>query len=215
MRRDLNIPHLTSVQVQHLREERAAKAREFSEAQQHISRLMGVMGFKPASSDNRTSSKQRPRPSSEQSQTATVQTNSARALSPIRDDDPTTSFTSPRPVARTPKRTRNNAFPPDQPSPSRSLESSKKSRESPPRASSQKHQVRTPLGETSLNSLPDSQTTEKLSYSRHESFHDSQINPKGDQNHLDDIDLDLDLEFSKDFVFTSTSLSEMNGHGRV
>lgn len=204
-----------SVQVQHLREERAAKAREFSEAQQHISRLMGVMGFKPAFSDNRASSKPRPRPSSEQSQAATVQTDSPRTHSPIQDNDPTTSFTTPRPVARTPKRTRNNAFPSGQPSPSRSLESSKKSRESPPRASSQKHQVRTPLGETSHNSLPDSQSTEKLSCSRHESFHDNQINPQGDQNHLDDIDLDLDLEFSKDFVFTSTSMSEMNGRGRV
>lgn len=205
-----------SVQVQHLREERAAKAREFSEAQQHISRLMGVMGFKPAFSDNQTSSKPRPRPSSEQSQAATAQTDSARTLSPIQDNDSTTSFTTPRPVARTPKRTRNNAFPSGQPSPSRSLGSSKKSsRESPPRASSQKHQVRTPLGETSHNSLPDSQTTEKLSYSRHESFHDNQINLQGNQNHLNDIDLDLDLEFPKDFVFTSTSMSEMNGHGRV
>ncbi|KAL1851940.1 hypothetical protein Plec18170_006243 [Paecilomyces lecythidis] len=38
--------------VEALRNERAAKAREFSEAQEHISRLMGVMGFKKDRNDS-------------------------------------------------------------------------------------------------------------------------------------------------------------------
>ncbi|KAL4783052.1 hypothetical protein BJX76DRAFT_368700 [Aspergillus varians] len=208
--------------VQHLREERAAKAREFSEAQQHISRLMGVMGFKHELSDHRASSKQRPRPLSGQSQVGMTQIQTQTDAGGTggtdfqnQEEDPLATsieFATPRPDGRTSKRTRNNAFPSAQPSPPRSFESSKKSTF---RGSTKTHQEREPLGEADQNSQPNSQSTEILSCSRPDSFHGSQSNHRVDQNHLDDIDLDLDLEFSKDFVFTSTSLSELNGAGRA
>ncbi|KAL4991513.1 hypothetical protein BDW68DRAFT_184949 [Aspergillus falconensis] len=206
--------------VQHLREERAAKAREFSEAQQHISRLMGVMGFKPPGpSDDRVSSKQRSRNLSENPQPTTVQTQTdsgTASLQSREDDSLATSikFTTPRPNSRSPKRTRNHAFPSAQPSPPRSQESSKESRESVHRRSRKRIQERKPLGEADLNSQI-SQGTAILTCSRRESFQDSRFNRPPDQNHLDDIDLDLDLEFSKDFVFTSTSMSELDGHART
>ncbi|RDW86206.1 uncharacterized protein DSM5745_02848 [Aspergillus mulundensis] len=216
--KEKRIQHLER-KVQHLREERAAKAREFSEAQQHISRLMGVMGFKPpAPTEHRVSSKQRSRPSSEQPQAATTQTQTesgAMTFESHEEDPLATSieFATPRPGGRSPKRPRNNAFPSAQPSPPRSQESIKNPRESVFRSSRKRLQERKPLGETDQNSQ-NSQGTELLSCSRRESFQDSQLN-RPDQNHLDDIDLDLDLEFSKDFVFTSTSMSELNGHART
>ncbi|GAD92284.1 hypothetical protein NFIA_070450 [Paecilomyces variotii No. 5] len=50
--------------VEALRNERAAKAREFSEAQEHITRLMGVMGFKKDRNDSvkPTTREERPNP---------------------------------------------------------------------------------------------------------------------------------------------------------
>ncbi|KAL4805532.1 hypothetical protein BDV18DRAFT_141187 [Aspergillus unguis] len=218
--KERRIQHLER-KVQHLRDERAAKAREFSEAQQHISRLMGVMGFKPpASSDDRVSNKQRSRPSTTQSpatlaQTET-QTESGDGIFQSGEEDLATSMevTTPRPAGRSPKRSRHSAFPSAQPSPARSHESNKKSRDSVPRGSSKKHQERRPLGETDHNSQPNSQRRELMSCDRRGSFQDSQFNRQTDQNRLNDIDLDLSLEFSKDFVFTSTSMSELNGHAQ-
>ncbi|KAL4997665.1 hypothetical protein BDV10DRAFT_201754 [Aspergillus recurvatus] len=217
--KDKRIQHLER-KVQHLREERAAKAREFSEAQQHISRLMGVMGFKPPGpSGDRVSSKQRSRPLSEQPQPTTVQTqtDSGAATFESREDDSlTTSIESitPRPSSYTPKRCRNHAFPSAQLSPHRSQESSKKSRESISQSSCKRIQERKPLGEADQNSQ-NPQGTAILTCSHRESIQDSQFVRPPDQNHLDDIDLDLDFEFSKDFVFTSTSMSELNGHART
>ncbi|KAL6237095.1 hypothetical protein BDW75DRAFT_205168 [Aspergillus navahoensis] len=217
--KEKRIQHLER-KVQHLREERAAKAREFSEAQQHISRLMGVMGFKPPGpSDNRVSSKQRSRPSSEQPQPTTVQKQVESGVATFEsrgDDSLATSieFTTPQPSSRSPKRSCNHAFPSTQPSPPHLLESDEKSRGSVCRNSRGKVQERKPLGEADLNSQ-NSQGTAILTCTRRESFQDTQPNRPPDQNHLDDIDLDLDLEFSKDFVFTSTSISELNGHART
>ncbi|KAL4922234.1 hypothetical protein BDW62DRAFT_173287 [Aspergillus aurantiobrunneus] len=217
--KEKRIQHLEK-KVQHLRDERAAKAREFSEAQQHISRLMGVMGIKPAPSNNQTSSKQRPRPSAEQPHAVTMQTqtDSGGAISQSGEEGvlvTSIEFTTPRPGGRSPKRARNSAFTSARPSPPGSHGSSKKSRESAPRGSTRTHQERKPLGEADHNNRPNPQSTEILQCSPRESFCDSQMNHQANQNHLDDIDLDLDLEFSKDFVFTSTSLSEMNGHART
>ncbi|KAL4942210.1 hypothetical protein BDV06DRAFT_235544 [Aspergillus oleicola] len=216
--KDKRIQHLER-KVQNLREERATKAREFSEAQQHISRLMGVMGFKPEPSETRTSSKQRPHPSSRQSQAVSMQTqtDSAATIFQSREDvlPESADVSMPRPTGRSPKRSRNNAFPSAQRSPQRSHMNSKKSRESTPRAGYRKSQERQPLGEADLNSQPSQQSTEDLSCDRRDTFRGSQLPHQLDQNHLDDIDLDLDLEFSKDFVFTSTSMSEMDGHART
>ncbi|KAL4924880.1 uncharacterized protein BDV17DRAFT_201212 [Aspergillus undulatus] len=216
--KDKRIQHLER-KVQNLREERAAKARESSEAQLHISRLMGVMGFKPEQPETLTSGKQRPRPSSRQSQAAPMQTqtDSGAATSDCHEEDllaTSTEFSTPQLGGRSPKRSRNNAFPSAQPSPPRSHASSKKSRDSTPRAGYRKHQERKPLGEADHNSQPNSQCTEALSCDRLESFRNGQLNYQPDQNHLDGIDLDLSLEFSKDFVFTSTSMSELNGYAR-
>ncbi|KAL4791804.1 hypothetical protein BDV19DRAFT_369713 [Aspergillus venezuelensis] len=206
--------------VQSLQEERASKAREFSEAQQHISRLMGVMGFKPEPSETRTSSKQRPRPSSRQSQAVPMQTQTDPEAATLQSQEAnvlaeSTDFSTPRRTGRSPKRSRNSAFPSAQRSPQRPYTSSKNSRELTPRAGYRKNQDRRPLGEADLNSQPSQQSTEDLPCSRRDSFRRSQFNHQLDQNRLDDIDLDLDLEFSKDFVFTSTSMSEMNGHART
>ncbi|KAL4953604.1 hypothetical protein BDW69DRAFT_164990 [Aspergillus filifer] len=217
--KDKRIRHLER-KVQNLREERAAKAREFSEAQQHISRLMGVMGFKSEPSETRTSSKQRPRPSSRQPQAVLVQTQTDLEAATFQSQEAnvlaeSTDFSTPRPSGRSPKRSRNSAFPSAQRSPQRTYTGSKKSSESTPRADHRKNQDRQPLGEADLNSQPSQQSTEDLSCTRRDSFRGSQLNRQLDQNRLDDIDLDLDLEFSKDFVFTSTSMSEMNGHART
>lgn len=182
---------------------------------------MSVMGFKPpASSDTRVSSKQRPRPSAAQSPAAITQTqtqtDSRDGNFQSREDDLATSgdLSTPRPTGRSPKRSRNSAFPSAQPSPPYSHQRNKKSREDVSRDSPRKHHVRRPLGETDHNSQPNSQTTELLSCSRRQSFPGSPMNLQADQNRLDDIDLDVSLDFSKDFVFTSTSTSELNGHAR-
>lgn len=47
-----NVYDTNRFKVEALRNERAAKAREFSEAQEHISRLMSVMGFTKEKDDN-------------------------------------------------------------------------------------------------------------------------------------------------------------------
>ncbi|KAI9368814.1 hypothetical protein BJX61DRAFT_522272 [Aspergillus egyptiacus] len=211
--KDKRIQHLER-KMQHLREERAAKAREFSEAQQHISRLMGVMGFKPTS-DGLAQNKQRSRPSLEPSQSATTraQTDSGDGIFQSQDLLATSvdSTTSPH-GGRSPKRSRNSAFPSAQPSPSGSHESSsRKSRGPVHRRNSKQYKERKPLGEADQNSRSNSQGSELSPHHSQKSSPASQSNIQN-QHHLDGIDLDLDLEFSKDFVFTSTSMSEMNGH---
>ncbi|KAL3471301.1 hypothetical protein BJX99DRAFT_30692 [Aspergillus californicus] len=214
--KDKRIHHLER-KVQQLREERAAKAREFSEAQQHISRLMGVMGFKPAASDARAPSKQRPRPSFEPSQAATMQTqtDSRDGILQSREEDLlATSLKTDISCSggRSPKRPRNSAFPSAQPSPPRSTANTRKPKEPVSRGKAKQYRERRPLEEADHNSKPNSQSSGAPPYDCQESFQPTQPNNQADQNHLDDIDLDLDLDFSKYFVFTSTSLSEMNVH---
>ncbi|KAL4821036.1 hypothetical protein BDW67DRAFT_76673 [Aspergillus spinulosporus] len=217
--KEKRVQHLER-KVQLLREERAAKAREFSEAQQHITRLMGVMGFKPPGpSDNRISIERRSRPSSEQTQPITMQTqtDSGAGTFESRKDDPLTTsidFATPRPNSCSPKRTRNHAFPSALSSPPHSQESSEKARKSLSQSTLKRLQERKPLGEVDQNSQ-NPQATEIMTCSRRESFNDSQFSCPPDQNHLGDIDLDLDMEFSKDFMFTSTSTSELDGLART
>ncbi|KAL2853946.1 hypothetical protein BJY01DRAFT_51347 [Aspergillus pseudoustus] len=212
--KEKRVQHLER-KVQHLREERAAKAREFSEAHQHISRLMGVMGSKPSSPDNRASSKHRARPFPEPSQFTLLQTQTDSgdgiSRSQGREEDllaTSVDTSTPRPGPRSPKRSRNTAFPSAKPSPLWSQGSSKKSKESAFGGTSTQRMERRPLAEADTNSLSNSQSTQISIHNRREEFQNSQRSNKGDQNYLDDID----LEFSKEFVFTSTSLSELNGH---
>ncbi|CBF76774.1 hypothetical protein AN4791.2 [Aspergillus nidulans FGSC A4] len=217
--KEKRVQHLER-KVQLLREERAAKAREFSEAQQHISRLMGVMGFKPLGPlDNRVSSRQRSRPSSEQPSPNTMQTqtDSGAVTFENRQDDPlgtSIEYATPRPNSCSPKRSRNHAFPSVLSSPSQSQESSEKQRKSLSQSTRKRLQERKPLGEVDHNSQHQ-HSTEITTCSRRESFNDSQFSCPPDQNHLGDIDLDLDMEFSRDFVFTSTSTSELDGFART
>ncbi|KAL4754801.1 hypothetical protein BDW72DRAFT_165377 [Aspergillus terricola var. indicus] len=219
--KEKRVQHLER-KVQHLREERAAKAREFSEAQQHISRLMGVMGFKPPGPlDNRVSSKQRPRPLSGQTQPTTVQTqtDSGAVTFESREDDSlatSTEFATPRPnsCSPSPKRSRNHAFPSALSSPPHSQESSEKSRKSLSRSNYKRLQERRPLQEVDQN-CQNPQSTEIMTCNDRESFKDSQFSCPPDQNHLGNIDLDLDMEFSRDFVFTGTSTSELDGLART
>ncbi|KAL4739106.1 hypothetical protein BDV11DRAFT_215475 [Aspergillus similis] len=217
--KEKRVQHLER-KVQHLREEQAAKAREFSEAQQHIGRLMGVMGFKPpAPLDNRVSSKQRSRPSSEQTQPTTMQTqtDSGPVTFENRKDDPLATsieFATPQPNSCNAKRSRNHAFRSALSSPPHSQESSEKSRKTSSQNNRKMLQERKPLGEMDQNSQTP-QGTEIMTRSRRESFNDSQFSCPPDQNHLGDIDLDLDMEFSRDFVFTSTSTSEFDGLART
>ncbi|CEL07837.1 hypothetical protein ASPCAL10991 [Aspergillus calidoustus] len=201
--------------VQHLRDERAAKAREFIEAQQHISRLMSVMGFKPTSPDNRASSKHRARPLPEPSHFAMMQTQTdtvaGDSQSQSRGDDllaTSMEISTPRPGPCSPKRSRNTAFPSAQPSPPRSQETNKKSKEPAFQGIATLRRERRPLAEADANSQPNSQLTQVSITNPRDEFHGSQCSNQADQNYLDDID----LEFSKEFVFTSTSLSELNGH---
>ncbi|KAJ0422163.1 hypothetical protein BJY00DRAFT_281111 [Aspergillus carlsbadensis] len=206
--KEKRIQHLER-KVQRLRDERAAKAREFTEAQQHISRLMSVMGFKHTASDNQASSTHRARPFPEPSQFAMMQTQTDTVdrdpQSQIREEDllaTSIEISTPRPVPCSPKRSRNTAFPSAQPSPPRSQGTHKKSKESAFRGTTTLRRERGPLTEADANSQLNSQLTQVSICNRRSEFHGSQCSNQADQNYLDDID----LEFSKEFVFTSTSL---------
>ncbi|KAB8236874.1 uncharacterized protein BDW43DRAFT_323170 [Aspergillus alliaceus] len=206
--------------VQLLRDERAAKAREFSEAQQHISRLMTVMGWKPDSENTKTSGKQpRPRPTLGPSQAATIQrqTRSGDEHSQQADEILAASFESDTSHLgeRSPKRSRNTAFPVAELPVGPHGVTDKKSRHSVCRRGSTRQQrERMALGDTDQNSQPSSQESRKSnSLQRRGSFKDGQHYNATNKNRLQDIDLDMDLELSKDFIFTSTSLSQANDEG--
>ncbi|KAF9889781.1 hypothetical protein FE257_006871 [Aspergillus nanangensis] len=198
--------------VQHMRNERSSKAREFSEAQQHIGRLMNVMGFKADPVSSKPSSKQPPTPGQPQSAKTPKQTRSGGYPQIQGDDDSLDmSFISDMSFSgrRSPKRPRNNDFPPHNvlpPSPA----PGRKTRESVCRSNTEQRRGRKALGEVDQNSQPNSQETAKSISSQRESFPESQFCGNLDENRLQDIDLDMDLEFSKDFLFTSTSMSEAN-----
>ncbi|GIK01131.1 hypothetical protein Aspvir_005163 [Aspergillus viridinutans] len=201
--REKRIQHLER-KVQQLREERAVKAREFSEAQQHIGRLMSVMGFKPGPKEPKAASKQqRSRPTLGPSEAATIQ-----QQTPQRDEDAqsqsenmfTDSFASPTPQSgRSPKRFRTTAADQDL-------------RESACQSQARPRRTRQALGEANRNRQSNSQRSAASQCSPNASLQGTQNGPNWDENHFHDIDLDMDLEFSKDFIFTSTALSEANDH---
>lgn len=196
-----------SDQVQHMRDERTAKAREFSEAQQHIGRLMSVMGFKSDPASSKPSGKQqRSRPATGPSQLATeeMQTHSGDEDTQTQHDQQITEsfgLNATPPGQRSPKRSLDNAFSPT---------CGKKSKESVSRRGMQKPRERKVLDDATPNSQPFTQASNVPSSAQHDSFHKGRTGGETDENNLREIDLDLDLEFSKDFLFTSTSLSEAN-----
>ncbi|RAK96539.1 uncharacterized protein BO80DRAFT_391490 [Aspergillus ibericus CBS 121593] len=194
--KEARIHHLEK-KVQQLRNERAAKAREFSEAQQHIGRLMNVMGFRAEPDSSRPPNRHaRTRPC----QTATMQqTQSAedefqtQPEEQVRDSFGTNL--SP-PSSRSPKRSREKAFPGAD-----SKMTDKRSRDSTPRPQ------RTPLEDADQNSQPCSQRSTASQRSEGGASTKDRARGSLDENQLHQIDLDMDLEFSKDFLFPSTSLS--------
>ncbi|PLB52423.1 hypothetical protein P170DRAFT_378212 [Aspergillus steynii IBT 23096] len=213
--RDKKIQHLEK-KIQHMRDERAAKSREFSEAQQHIGRLMTVMGFKPDPASSKPSGKQqRSRPTSGPSQDATeeMQTHSEGegTQTPHNRDMESSDPNATPPGERSPKRPRDLAFSSTE-SPTLSRTSGKKSRESVSRRGTQQPRDRKVLEDATQNSQPVTQADSIPCSSQRDSFKDGRTGGVTDENHLQEIDLDMDLEFSKDFLFTSTSVSEANDH---
>ncbi|KAE8147796.1 hypothetical protein BDV25DRAFT_168864 [Aspergillus avenaceus] len=190
--------------IQYLRDERAAKAREFSEAQEHISRLMNVMGWKPDIGNSGPSSKQpRPRSTLEPSQVASMQEQTQPEDEVAQSQVEEAPFESDMSHldGRSLKRSRGATV---SPAPSHHS-TDRKPRHSVCRSSPRQRRERTVLGNADQNSQHGSQESGKSQPIRERQFQGSQ----GD-NHLRDIDLDMDLEFSKDFIFTSASLSQEN-----
>ncbi|KAH8426462.1 uncharacterized protein LDX57_004200 [Aspergillus melleus] len=186
--------HYLEKKIQHMRDERSAKAREFSEAQQHIGRLMSVMGFKPD-------------PASSKPPGEDTQSQHGRQTAESFDLNATPT----PPGERSPKRSRDYAFASTE-SPTPSHTSGKKSRESVSRRGTQQPGERKVLEDATQNSQPIAQASSIPCSSQRESFQGGQVGGVTDENRLQEIDLDMDLEFSKDFLFTSTSVSEVNDH---
>ncbi|CAG7964363.1 unnamed protein product [Penicillium nalgiovense] len=205
--KDKRIQHLER-KVQALRDERAAKAREFSEAQQHIGRLMGVMGF----SANTPESNAPPR--HQRTRSAANTTPAARIPQPVSDDEDGTqlaqSFESITSNSHepTPKRPRGNrkstTLPYNLDTPCAAAPKAK----SPPPASGMSRSVRKPLAEADRNSPTKSQSSSALKRNQvDDSFRETQAQENTEENRLHDLDLDMDLEFSRDFLFSSTAFT--------
>ncbi|GMG40874.1 unnamed protein product [Aspergillus oryzae var. brunneus] len=198
-----------------LQSKRAAKAREFSEAQQHITRLMAVMGWKPDTTNTTTSGRQsRSRSSLGPSQAAVTQQQTHpedECSQPQADIILAQSFETDTSQfgGRSPKRSRITAFPVAE-LPAESHESTENKARHPVyrRGGTRQSRDRTVLGDTDQNSQPSSQENNKSISNRRGSFKDVQSYGGANENHLQDVNLDMDLEFSKDFLFTSTSLSQ-------
>ncbi|KAL2706106.1 hypothetical protein AAEP93_001356 [Penicillium crustosum] len=205
--KDKRIHHLER-KVQALRDERAAKAREFSEAQQHIGRLMGVMGF----SANTPESNAPPR--HQRTRSSVNATPTARVPQTISDDENgiqleesfesmASNFNGP-----TPKRPRGNRkstiLPYDLNTPSAAAPKTK----SPPGASGTSRSVRKPLAEADHNSPTKSQLSSASKRNQvDDAFQETQAPGNSEENRLHNLDLDMDLEFSKDFLFSSTAFT--------
>jgi hypothetical protein len=188
-------------QIQSLRDERAAKAREFSEAQQHIGRLMNVMGFSAKTTD-KSSSK------SQHSRDPNIAPTPGRRQSISYDDDDddiqlSESFESLASNLQgpTPKRPKSNG---------RSMHPSQASVPKTPVADSSvtktnfpKTGIRQPLIDAGTNSPAKSQVRPGTKDSQNNTASPGNVG----ENRLQDLDLDMDLEFSKDFIFTSTAFT--------
>ncbi|KAF4771708.1 hypothetical protein HAV15_004556 [Penicillium sp. str.  len=205
--KDKRIHHLER-KVQALRDERAAKAREFSEAQQHIGRLMGVMGF----SANAPESNAPPR--HQRTRSSVNATPAARIPQTISDDEDgiqltesfesmTSNFNGP-----TPKRPRGNRKSTNLPHELNTPSAAAPKTKSPPRASGMSRSVRKPLAEADHNSPTKSQSSSTLKRNRvNDSFQETRAPGNLEENRLHNLDLDMDLEFSRDFLFSSTAFT--------
>ncbi|PYH80737.1 hypothetical protein BO82DRAFT_337544 [Aspergillus uvarum CBS 121591] len=207
-----------------LKDERAAKAREFSEAQQHIGRLMNIMGFKAEPEVSMTPKRHLRRSESHsRAESAEPVAMPQQTQVEVEEEDFQTqpdersgaSFESEMPFPRnhSQKRSLDRAFPDAALSSPRTVNGGQLvdagGRDA---AASKQHRQRTPLADADPNSHPSSQQSIRSHRSVRHTVEQSQ--PRGvlGENHLQHIDLDMDLEFSKDFLFTSTSLSNSNDH---
>ncbi|KAJ5816383.1 hypothetical protein N7447_008616 [Penicillium robsamsonii] len=205
--KDKRIHHLER-KVQALRDERAAKAREFSEAQQHIGRLMGVMGFSAnAPESNAPQTHQRTRSSVDAAP-------AARILHTISDDEDdtqsaqpfgsmTSNFNGP-----TPKRPRGNRKSTSIPYDLNTSPAAGSKTKTPPSATGISHSVRKPLVEADRNSPTKSQSSTSSKRNQVDaSFQETQAQRNFEESRLHNLDLDMDLEFSRDFLFSSTAFT--------
>lgn len=193
--------------MQALRDERAAKAREFSEAQQHIGRLMGVMGFSANASESNAP------PNNQRTRSPANITPAARSLHSISDDEddtqPSQSFESMTSNinGRTPKRPRGNRKSTNRPYDLTTSPAAGSKTKSPP-ASVISRSVRKPLAEADRNSPTKSQLSSASKRNQvDDSFQETQAQGNLEENRLHNLDLDMDLEFSRDFLFSSTDFT--------
>ncbi|KAJ5510323.1 hypothetical protein N7453_002426 [Penicillium expansum] len=188
-----------------LRDERAAKAREFSEAQQHIGRLMGVMGFSANAPESNAP------PKHQRTRSSVNATPTARILQMISDDEDdaqlaeslgsmTSNLNGP-----TPKRPRGNRKSTNLPYSLNTSSAAGSKTRSPPPASGMSRSVRKPLAEADRNSPTKSQSSNASKRSQvDDPFQETQAQ---EENRLHNLDLDMDLEFSRDFLFSSTAFT--------
>ncbi|CAI7578204.1 unnamed protein product [Penicillium glandicola] len=206
--KDKRIQHLER-KVQALREERAAKAREFSEAQQHIGRLMGVMGFSANAPESNAP------PKHQRTRSSTNAPPAARIPQPISDDEDdtqasqsfeSTTFNLNGPTPKRPRGNRkstNMSYALNTPSAAGPKAKSK----SPP-TSGISRSVRKPLVEADRNSSTKSQSSSGSKRNQvDDSFQETQAQENVEENRLHDLDLDMDLESSRDFLFSSTAFT--------
>lgn len=183
---------ISKTQIQSMRDERAAKAREFSEAQQHISRLMTVMGFK--AEPHRAHDSNKPRSSSSNANAsqivdASMQSQPLRA--PSQHDSPRVRtldhIAEDEALLETPRVSLG------------SIASQYSSSSGRPLSLRQRSDRRT-LSEADGNS-------QSGSPDRHEPKQSQYSEQQQHENNIQNLDLDLDLQFSRDSFFASTSHS--------
>ncbi|KAJ5428336.1 hypothetical protein N7445_009790 [Penicillium cf. griseofulvum] len=204
--KDKRIQHLER-KVQALRDERAAKAREFSEAQQHIGRLMGVMGFSANAPESNAP------PNHQQTRSSANFTPAARILHSISDDEddtqPAQSFESMTSNfnGTTPKRPRGNCKSTNRSCDLNISPAAGPKTKSPP-ASGISRSARKPLAETDHNSPTKSQpSTASKRKQIDDAFQKTLAQRNLEENRVQNLDLDMDLEFSRDFLFSSTDFT--------
>ncbi|KAJ5114751.1 hypothetical protein NUU61_000510 [Penicillium alfredii] len=199
--------------IQSLRNERAAKAREFSEAQQHIGRLMAVMGFTAQPTEPKHPSRH------QRSRSSVAPAPGASIPQPTRNEEDdmqlaqsfeymTSNLSHPSP--NRPRGSRLSIHPSQAPPSKNPGIAVRTPKGQPAPAPGTQKSVRKPLAETDRNSPSKSQSSQASKQSQCDlSTQEIQEEP---ENRLQEVNLDMDLESSRDFIFTSTAFSGSNDH---
>lgn len=171
--------------------------------------MMNVMGFKPDSTGAAKPSNKHPRSRSAlgPSQVAGPMGSAANSQTdnPL---DESFGLTTPNPNnGRSPKRARGNSLSLDMTSVPHGHHCDPPSKNLPSRSLTSLRRERRPLGNTDQNSQAGSQRNPLESQNK-DDYPERQVIDEPNRNKLQDIDLELDVEFTKDFLFTSTSLSD-------